>query len=158
KPEDVKVVVLSKAPRTQIEIRKRRISKEVATLPVRAMFLKDLLAAARKDPWVYAVAQEQANLYCEICGEDKEAGQRWRARVRAEQGDLDGELKLYRDLKGDLAESAFKYRGVGRIQAKLGLVEDAERSLRTAVDKAKFDPRSCGALAEFLVDQGRAKE
>lgn len=156
-PEKVARIVLSKALRTQVEIRKRRLSKDVATLPQRAAFLEDLLRAARKDTWVYAVAREQAELYAQIVG-GGEDGQRWRARVLAEQGDLEGEWKLYQGLTGDLADSAFKWCGIGEIQARIGLGLDAEESLTKAVQKAPADPRCHDALARFLCARGRPAE
>ncbi len=143
-------IELAKTLRNRIELRKRELGAGPASLKDRGPFIDELLAEARKEFWVYAEAEEQAEQYVEI-SKRAEEGYRYLVRVLRAQGDIAKEWNLLTGLE----DSAFKERALGLLKSRLGLSIDAEKHLREAVKRGTADPRSRLALAFFLCDQNR---
>lgn len=156
-PDEVRSIEIADTLRNRIELRRRDLGDGPASLPRRRAFIEDLLTYARNEPEIYAIANQQALEYQRISDGDAE-GYRLQVRVLRERGDLAGEWKLYSELPGALRESSLRYRGQGELEARLGLVLDAEEHLRRAVAIQESDPRSQAALARFLLAGGRAAE
>lgn len=156
--EVVRVVKIQLADnlKNTIERRRRAIPRDGAHLDERAELIVDLLEWARDDVSVYDDALEQAEFYYQDSDQSIE-GLRWKQRVLQARGDLAGEFDL---LQGTTQhkETAFRYEGLGRLQARLGLVIEAEENLERAVELAPTDARPHAALAEFLLAQGRSRE
>ncbi|MBK8978080.1 MAG: hypothetical protein IPM29_19420 [Planctomycetes bacterium] len=139
----------------RIALRKLGITPGPAGELERIAFLRDLLRDAREQPWVFQEAEAQAQQLVAVTS-GAEVGYRWLVRVLRAQGDLSREWALYQGLEGSIANSPFRWREQGRLEALLTLWDDAEAHLRKGVELAPTDARSLGALAQFLLDRGRA--
>ncbi|MCA8951265.1 MAG: tetratricopeptide repeat protein, partial [Planctomycetes bacterium] len=154
--QPVAKIELADTLRNRIERRKRAIPRDGAHLKERGVLISDLLEWARDDIWVYDEAIEQARFYFTDSGKTLE-GLRWIQRVLRARGDLAAEFDLLQNLEQH-RETAFRYEGLGRLQARLGLVADAEQNLRKAVQLSPQDARPHAALAELLLALGRSGE
>lgn len=150
-------VVLAGTLRNEIVRRTRSIPVDAGNLDRRGEVIRWLLEQAREDSSVYKDALQQADLYVQAAKGDIE-GLRWQQRVMQAQGDLAAEFALLDGLQGPHRETAFRYTGLGRIKARLGLLVDAEADLRKATELAPLDARAHAALAEFLLQRGRSSE
>jgi len=148
---------LAKTIKNEVEIRDRRVKWTSAGLTGQVDFLLWLISKGQREPWVFTKAMLRANKHIECASHDVDA-YRIKVRILRAQGDLEGEWRLYNELPKALVESAFRYQGMGEVQAMLGLRMLAEANLRKAVELGPVDPRTHGALARFLLDQGRPKE
>lgn len=150
-------VVLAGTLRNEIVRRTRGIPVDAGNLDRRGEVIRWLLEQAREDSSVYKDALQQADLYVQAAKGDLE-GLRWQQRVLQAKGDLAAEFTLLDGLQGPQRETAFRYTGLGRIKARLGLFADAEQDLRKATELAPLDARAHAALAEFLLQRGRSSE
>ncbi len=156
KEGEVTRIELARTLRNEVERQKRRVPEHAGNLADRARLIDWLLQQAQTEAWVYDEALAQADIYLRLSGDDLE-GFRLKVRVLRQKGDLAGEFALYGAMsEGRLAESAFRYQGLGSVKAILGLDAAAERDLRHAVELAPGDPRPLAALAGFLLSRGRA--
>ncbi len=150
-------VILAGTLRNEITRLTRDIPEDSAHLEERAKAISWLLDRAREDSSVYKDALAQADLYMQSSGGDLE-GYRWQQRVLRAKGDLQAEYALLDGIQGEHRETAFRYEGLGRLKARLGLHVQAEQDLRRAVQLAPNDARPHAALAEFLRHRGRSRE
>jgi len=155
-PADVKTIQLAKTLRNAVALRELEITDEVANLPARAELIEWLLEQATREGWAYDKALELARGYAKIAP-NKVEGLRVVARVLRAAGRLGDEWQLYQTLPQDVADSAFRWAGQGRIEAMLGLDAAAEPHLRQAVARDN-DPFAAVALADFLLARGRTEE
>ncbi len=153
----IEKIVLADTLRNQVVRRTRAVPADAAHLPDRAALIRWLLERAREESWVYDEALAQADLYVQVSGGDLE-GLRWQQRVLQAKGDFAAEFALLDGIQGPFRESAFRYEGLGRLKALLGLDADAEADLRKAVALGPTDARPHAALAEFLRARGRSRE
>jgi tetratricopeptide (TPR) repeat protein len=157
KPEEISDFGFAATLRNFIEIEKRKITLSPADLEKREQFVLRLLAEAKTNPFTYEVAEQQAKLYRKV-EPGSARGYELLARVYREAGRLEDELALYRELSQsdhNLKDAPFVWRGLGLLEAKLGLYQDAEDHLRDAVRLGAKDGRDSAALAKFLVERGR---
>ncbi|GAB4137221.1 MAG: hypothetical protein Fur0037_02160 [Planctomycetota bacterium] len=139
---------LAESLRNDVEREKRKVPADMGHLPERSRLIHWLLDKAREDASIYDDALEQAEAYF---AQSKDLnGLRLMAAVLRARGDLERDLKLYRELPERFRGSAFQYEGLGRIEEWLGLEADAERDLRAAVAAEPLDPGPRVALAGFL--------
>lgn len=153
--DQIERVELADTLRNRIELQKRRLGDTAASLPERRAFTEYLLLQARREPWIYEVAAAQADEYARIAKHSVDSYQ-LKVWVLRERGDLAAQWKLLTDLPEELRESAFAYANRGELEARLGLVLDAEAHLRKAVALEPANPFAQFALARFLLQQGRA--
>ncbi len=157
--DDVSVIELADSLENKVALRKKEVDAVGGPpgIPGRIEFIRFLLAEGSNAPWVFQEAVAQAR---EIIKADvgNELGFRWLVRVLRAEGDLAAEFELYQGLEGAIAESSFRYRNQGKLEARLTLWADAEAHLRKAVEVAPTDGRSLAALAQYLLDRGRAEE
>lgn len=133
----------------------RAVPADAAHAPDRDRLIDDLLLWAREAAWIYDVALEQAEVLART-----DAGltaTRAKMRVLRARGDLASELALYESLPESGAAGAFRFEGLGVLQARLGLYEVAEESLQKAVALAPTDARAHASFAFFLRQRGDAK-
>lgn len=160
-PDEVEEIQVAQNLRNEVALKKRELPQGAAGVAPREKFLDFLIEKARENDWVWQEAEEQARiLFAETTekGAQPEIGYRALLRVHRAQGDLAGELAIYRSLTGEAAELPARWREQGRFEARLGLLEDAEAHLRTAVELGPSDARNTAALASFLLERGRASE
>ncbi|MCB9887284.1 MAG: hypothetical protein H6838_17475 [Planctomycetes bacterium] len=150
-------VVLADTMRNEIVRRTRDIAVDGAHLEERAEAIRWLLDRAREDSSIYKDALAQADLYAQGSGGNLES-LRWQQRVLQAKGDLQAEYALLDGISGVHRETAFRYEGLGRLKARLGLYVEAEQDLRRAVQLEPNDARPHAALAEFLRRRGRSHE
>ncbi len=158
KPEEIARLVLADNLENRIALRKLELSDAQASIPRRIDFIRDLLVEARTQPSAYAEAEAQARKIAELSPPGSELGYRWTARVLRAQGDLGKEWAFYQSLPQPIAESSFRYRAQGDLEARLALWADAEAHLRKAAEISPNDARSLAGLARYLLDQGRPAE
>ncbi|MCR9246752.1 MAG: tetratricopeptide repeat protein [bacterium] len=138
--------------------RQRAIPEDAAHLDERGTLIVDLLEWAKIDITVYEIALAEAKRYTKISGGALD-GYRWEQRVLQAKGDLAAEFELLeKRIDARHRETAFRYEGLGRLQARIGLLLDAEQNLRQAAQLGPQDARPHAALAEFLLKQGRSRE
>lgn len=153
----VRQIRLAQTLRNEVRRTIRQVPADAAHLDDRGKLISWLLGKAREAAWIYDEALQQAGVYSQLSGGDLE-GLRWQLRVLQARGDLAGEYALLDGIVGDHRETAFRYEGLGRVKAQLGLHVEAERDLRRAVEIGRTDARPAAALAEFLRERGRAAE
>lgn len=153
----VRQIRLAQTLRNEVRRAIRQVPADAAHLDDRGKLISWLLGKAREAAWIYDEAMQQAGVYSQLSGGDIE-GLRWQLRVLQARGDLAGEYALLDGIVGDYRETAFRYEGLGRVKAQLGLHADAERDLRRAVEIGRTDARPAAALAEFLRERGRFAE
>lgn len=157
KGDKVKQLDLAKTIKNDVGKRDQRVPWTASGLTQQVDFLLWLIQQGRREAWVFTKAMQACNKHIECARRDVDA-YRLKVRVLRAQGSLEGEWRLYQELPEKLKESAFRYQGMGEVQALLGLRKLAEKNLRKAVQLGPTDPRTHGALARFLLSQGRPQE
>lgn len=159
KDAKVKVDKVRLAPTRRNEV--TRHIRAVPELPShneeRGELIRWLLEQAREESWIYAEALKQAQLFMQLNPGNAE-GVRWQQRVLQASGEIAEEFRLLSELQGPQREAAFRYQGLGVIEARLGLFADAERDLRRAVELGPTDAGPHAALAMYLHHRGNSKE
>ncbi|MFO1051609.1 MAG: tetratricopeptide repeat protein [Planctomycetota bacterium] len=140
----------------RIALTRRELSRAQESVPRRIEFIGWLIDEARKDPAIWSEAEKEGQELVAITG--SELGYQQVVRVLRAEGDLGKELALYQGLPGEFADSAFRWREQGRLEARLGLDLDAEAHLRAALERRPADAASNHALASYLLSRGRAEE
>lgn len=133
----------------------RKVPPTLGNLQDRRRLIDWLLQKGREDASIYDEAQKQAKLFFDQAKSLE--GLQLIARVLRARGDLQAEYELYQKLPERFADSAFRFEGLGKLEARLGLDADAERDLRAAVQRGPQDSRLRSSLADFLRTHGRAK-
>ncbi|MEZ5989972.1 MAG: tetratricopeptide repeat protein [Planctomycetota bacterium] len=155
---DIEAIVFADTITNRIGMRERRIPAGDSGLPDREQLVYHLLLTEREFPEAFAAAEKQALQYIEI-NKASSRGYELLAHVYSLTGQLDKELALYRELlQGPMREQPFVLRGLGTLEARLGMDEQAEDHLRQAVRLDSSDGASHWALGRFLLDHGRAAE
>ena len=127
-------------------------------LDERENLIHKLLREERNHREAFDAAERQAKAYIDAARK-RARGYELLALVYSTTGQLAKELALYQDLmQGDFQEHSFVFRGLGRLDARLGLRESAEDYLRKSVRLNPGDGKSHQALAEFLYRQDRSDE
>ncbi|MCA8973755.1 MAG: tetratricopeptide repeat protein, partial [Planctomycetes bacterium] len=151
------VLKIQLADNLRNEIERRRRAVRPGDLDGRAKLVEWLLEKAREEVSVYKDARAQADLYAQESGNNLD-GIRLQLRVVRAEGALADEFALLDGIDAQNRESAVRYVGLGRLSARLGLWQDAERDLRKAVVLGAQDAHAHAALAEFLLGRGRTRE
>ncbi|MEM7198976.1 MAG: tetratricopeptide repeat protein [Planctomycetota bacterium] len=151
--EEVVRVELADTLRNRIYVRRLTLSSGPASLPNRREFVDDLLRDARSNVWIYPVALEEADRYIGLDGGSAD-GYRLKARVLRERGDLAAQWQLFSELPQALQGSAFQLAGQAQLEARLGLVLDAEAHMEQAAEAAPENPYVRLAAAQFWLAQG----
>ncbi|MCA8956320.1 MAG: tetratricopeptide repeat protein [Planctomycetes bacterium] len=158
KVSEITKLELARTLRNEVGLRTRGLEPRSTNVEQQRDLLFWLLETAQVEPWVYDVALERVESYRKFVT-PKEHGYLYRAKVLAAMGDLAAEYRMFKDIEADLQGSSFQLRGLGMVEARLGLDKLAEKHLRAAVALNKpLDPRNYAALAEFLLDRGRVVE
>jgi tetratricopeptide (TPR) repeat protein len=158
--KDVGGLSLAKTLRNEVGMRLYSFRPTLTNIDEQRTFIDYLLSKARIEAWVYGAALERARAYKKFAKPDEE-GILMIARVLRAMGDIEAEYRLFRDLDKHktLKGSSFQMRGLGIVEAKLGLNRLAEAHLVKAVEISEpIDPRNYAALATFFLDRGRAAE
>ena len=149
---------LAKTLRNEVGLDAARLPPAKHNTVKQREFILHLLQKGRMQPWVFQMALKRAETYKSFALPVEE-GILYIARVLRAMGDLDAEWRLFKDIDKELQGSSFQERGLGMLEARLGLDKSAEKHLRRAVQiNVPIDPRNYAALATFLLDQGRATE
>ena len=158
KGEEVKELRLAKTLRNEVGMRGHRLVPASHNVEAQRQFILWLIEQGQKEAWVFEEALSRAKTYQKFAT-PKEEGLLYVAKVLRAVGDLPAEWKLFKDLDQGLQGSSFQARGLGVVEARLGLDRRAEEHLRRAVQKNEpIDPRNYAALARFLLDRGRSQE
>lgn len=154
---EVKQLELARTIKNVVECRDRKVPWTPTGLTQQVEFLRWMIEEGRREPWVFTKAMLRANKHIE-CAHYEVDAYRIKKRILRAKGDLEGEWELYQELPEKLVESAFRYQGMGELQAMLGLRKLAESNLRKAVELGPADPRTHGALTRFLLGEGHPGE
>jgi tetratricopeptide (TPR) repeat protein len=155
-PSRVRRIQFADSLENQIAFRRKELSNASESVPKRIELLSFLLDAAKQQAWVWGEAETEGKALVAIT--KSEEGYSQLLRVYRAQGDFGKELALLSGLPGDLADSPFRWREQGRLEARLRMSADAEAHLRLAQQKAPTDARNTHALAAFLLEEGRPSE
>lgn len=157
KAQQVERVVLAPTLRNEVTRRSRAVPELPSHNAERGELIRWLLEQAREEAWVYGEALKQAELFLQLNPGSAE-GVRWQQRVLQASGSVAEEFSLLAELQGPQRESAFRYQGLGLVEARLGMSADAERDLRHAIELAPNDAAANAALAGYLHERGRGSE
>ena len=158
--DNVAQLRLAKTLRNEVGMRIYLLTATNSNIQKQKDLIQWLLIKGQTAAWVYEDALKQAEVYLQFA-KPAEEGLLWKAKVLRAMGDLPAEYKLFKDLDNHptLKGSSFQFRGLGLVEAKLGLDKLAEQHLSRAVAISKpIDPRNYAALARFYLDRGRASE
>ncbi len=141
-----------------IAMKRVRLPAGEIGLPEREAFILELLTKYRDYPEAFRVAEEQALLYIEN-NKVSPRGHELLCLVYSVSGQLEKQLAKYQDLmQGEHRKESFIYRGLGTLEARLGMDEAAEEHLKQAVNLKESDAKARFALARFLRNQSRGVE
>lgn len=156
--KDCQKLEIAKTLRNEVGLESTRLPPAKHNTSKQREFILYLLQKGRLEPWVFQAALKRAQTYLTFAT-PREEGLLYVAKVLRAMGDLDGEWKLFKNLDKELKGSSFQARGLGLVEARLGLDRLAEKHLREAVEtNIPIDPRNYAALATYLLDRGRAVE
>ena len=142
----------------QIAMKRVRIPQGELGLPEREAFILELLTKYRDYPEAFRAAEEQALLYIEN-NKASPRGHELLCLVYSVSGQLEKQLGKYEELmQSDFRNQSFIYRGLGTLEARLGMDEAAEEHLRQAIRLQESDAKARFALARFYREQSRGRE
>jgi tetratricopeptide (TPR) repeat protein len=148
-------IALANTMRNEVGRKVRQVPADIAHNAERLQLIDWLVEQGARDAAVFDEALTQVGILEANRGGVEAL--RAKCRVLRAMGDLNGELKLYESLQ-DAASQPFKYEGLGLLQQRLGLPQQAEQSLLEAVRLAPSDARPHAWLGAFLRQRGRPEQ
>ncbi len=156
-PDQLESITFASNIRNRIGMMRRRIPGGDTGLSEREAFIARLVLEERQFPDAIDEAEFQARAYI-AAAPSSPRGHELLAWVFAQTGQLEKELAVYDELQQTkMRKHAFVSRGLGVLEHRLGLEEEAAKHLEEAVTRGARDPRNFLALSRFRLSRGEAQ-